>query len=201
MHYVTRLALSAGALTLSLGSASAHVRWHAPPATRTALPRDGNGAGYRDDHSGGFSFRTSARDSLRTLWVGSVAAREERVACIGGVRLMGTAYVTRVLPLAPAAADSMHVSAAASIKQCGAPEWFGTVHTHIAKFGGRPFVTFSPDDRRVMSLWRKRWHAEGVFCVLYSETAAHCEAGDVQSGDPVYAHAPGERPGADVTQR
>ena len=192
MHHLTRLALGAGALTLSLGSAPAHVWWHAAPAARAALPRDA----HADDYSGGFSFRTSARDSLRTLWVGSIDAREERVACIGGVRLMGTAYVTRVLPLAPAAADSMHIAAATSIKLCGAPEWFGTVHTHIAKFGGRPFVTFSPDDRRVMSLWRKRWHAEGVFCVLYSETEAHCEAGDVQSGDPLYAYAPGDRPAA-----
>ena len=189
MHLVTRLALGAGALTLSLGFTPAHVRWHAPPGTR-------------DDHSGGFSFRTSARDSLRTLWAGSLEAREERVACIGGVRLMGTAYVTRVLPLTPAAADSLHISAVASITQCGAPEWFGTVHTHIAKFAGRPFVTFSPDDRRVMSMWRKQWHAEGVFCVLYSETEAHCEAGDVQSGDPLYAYAPGERPaGTRVTRR
>ena len=184
MHLVTWLAVGASALTLSLGSAPVPVPWPAPPAARAA-PADG--------HSGGFSFRTGARDSLRTLWVGSTDAREERVACIGGVRLMGTAYVTRVMPLAVAAADSMHISAATSIKQCGAPEWLGTVHTHIAKFGGRPFVTFSPDDRRVMSMWRKRWHAEGVFCVLYSETEAHCEAGDVQSGDPVYA-AGGDEP-------
>jgi hypothetical protein len=186
MQLVTRFALGASALTLSMHVGPAEVRWSGREATSAFLV----GA----THDGGFSFRTDARDSLHALWTGSVSAREERVACIGGVRLLGTAYVTRVMPLEPSAADSLHISAATSIKQCGAPEWFGTVHTHIAKFNGRPFVTFSGDDRRVMTAWRKRWRAEGVFCVLYSETEAHCEAGEVQSGDPAYAVLPPPAP-------
>src|SRR5688500_14043775 len=186
MQHVTRRAFGASALTFFLHAAPAEVRWSGRETKSTTL------LGAARD--GGFSFRTDARDSLAVLWVGSVGAKEERVACIGGVRLLGTAYVTRVMPLEPSAADSLHISAATSIKQCGAPEWFGTVHTHIAKFNGRPFVTFSPDDRRVMAAWRRRWRAEGVFCVLYSDREAHCEAGEVQSGDPVYASARAPEP-------
>jgi hypothetical protein len=44
-----------------------------------------------------------------------------------------------------------------------------------------------------MTTWRKAWHAEGVFCVLYSETMSHCEAGGDASGDPAYAAVVGNR--------
>ena len=98
------------------------------------------------------------------------------MACIGGERDRGVAFITRVLPLEPSAADSMGVSASVSIERCGPPEWFGTAHTHIAhRTGERPYATFSGADRGVMRLWLRRWAADGVFCLLYSPTDAHCE--------------------------
>jgi hypothetical protein len=90
-------------------------------------------------------------------------------------------------------ADSSNVSAQTSLTECGAPEWFGTVHTHIARFQGIPFSTFSPADRWVMAAWRKAWREEGVFCVLYSDTMSHCEGGADESGDPAYAAVVGNR--------
>jgi hypothetical protein len=118
-----------------------------------------------------------AKAVFHTLWESSVAAGAERVACIGGVREGGVARVTRVLVLDPADADSMGIAAAASIERCGPPDWFGTAHTHIAHRGGRrSYPTFSGADRGVMRLWLRRWDADGVFCLLYSPTVAHCEA-------------------------
>jgi hypothetical protein len=61
------------------------------------------------------------------------------------------------------------------------------VHTHVATFDGHPFVTFSPDDRTVMGMWRKMWKADGVFCVIYSAADAHCESGADLSVDVAYA--------------
>jgi hypothetical protein len=124
----------------------------------------------------GFEIEADAREALHTLWTSSLAAGAERVACIGGARDHGVAYITRVLPLEPSAADSMGVSASASIERCGPPQWFGTAHTHIAhRRGQRPYSMFSGADRGVIRLWLTRWTGDGVFCLLYSATDAHCE--------------------------
>jgi hypothetical protein len=123
-----------------------------------------------------FSFDGGAAAQLHDLWAASANARQERVACLGGYRSGGAWRVTSVEPLA-AAADSFGVSANTSIERCGPPSWLGTVHTHIAHRGdGSPYATFSGADRGVMALWWRRWRTSGVFCVLYSERDAHCEA-------------------------
>lgn len=123
-----------------------------------------------------FEIAADARQALRALWDSSVAVAAERAACIGGERAGGVALITRVLPLESSAADSMGVSASASIERCGPPAWFGTAHTHIAhRRGERPYAAFSGADRGVMRLWLRRWSADGVFCLLYSPSEAHCE--------------------------
>lgn len=132
-----------------------------------------------------FRFGLVARPSLRTLWDSSVTAGAERVACLGGYAEGGITYITRVAPVA-GSADLMNASAAASLEQCRPPEWFGTVHTHIARYQGIPYVTFSGADRGVMREWHVRWHDDGVFCVLYDERNAYCEAGDDRSGEVAY---------------
>jgi hypothetical protein len=146
----------------------------ASPAPAQDDPRysaDAPGAVHR------FEIAADARQVLHTLWDSSEAAGAERVACIGGERTGGVALITRVLPLEASAADSMGVSASASIERCGPPDWFGTAHTHIAhRRGERPYTTFSGADRGVMRLWLRRWSADGVFCLLYSPSDAHCEA-------------------------
>lgn len=123
-----------------------------------------------------FAVAADARQALHALWDSSVAVGAERAACIGGERAGGVALITRVLPLESSAADSMGVSASASIERCGPPAWFGTAHTHIAhRRGERPYAAFSGADRGVMRLWLRRWSADGVFCLLYSPSEAHCE--------------------------
>ena len=118
-----------------------------------------------------------ARQALHAVWQSSVAAGAERAACIGGDQEGNVAHITRVLALQPSAADSMGVAASVSIERCGPPNWFGTAHTHIALYDGQhPYPTFSGADRGVMGLWLERWAADGIFCVLYSAAAAHCEA-------------------------
>lgn len=143
------------------------------PAAHAQEPRygaDAPGAVHR------FEVAPDARPALHALWDSSVAAGAERVACIGGQRDRGAASITRVLPFQSSAADSMGVSASVSIERCGPPQWFGTAHTHIAhRRGERPYATFSGADRGVMRLWLRRWAADGVFCLLYSPTDAHCE--------------------------
>jgi len=176
MRCVARSVLAASLLTIPLSAT--------PAATRR---------GALDDDAAAFQFEIGARAGLQVLWHMSVAAREERVACLGGYRDAAGVHITRVKILAPSSADSANVSAATSLAQCGTPEWFGTVHTHIALFQGRPFSTFSPADRWVMTAWRQAWHANGVFCVLYSETMSHCEAEGDASGDPAYAAMVGNR--------
>ncbi len=47
---------------------------------------------------------TAAAD-LRRLWTTSIAAREERVACLGGERPDSITYITQVLVLEPGSAD------------------------------------------------------------------------------------------------
>ncbi|MCU0620141.1 MAG: hypothetical protein MUC69_01405 [Gemmatimonadales bacterium] len=124
-----------------------------------------------------FFFTPDASDSLRTIWARSIAERREHVACLGG-EIFGadSVRVERVLPLHPDNADSVGVSAQASIDTCGPPLYHGTVHTHIALTeAGKPYERFSGADRGVMLMWWKRWHRDGMFCVLYSARDAWCE--------------------------
>ncbi|MDQ3138408.1 MAG: hypothetical protein M3Q93_12595, partial [Gemmatimonadota bacterium] len=98
-----------------------------------------------------------------------------RVGCLASAVDGDTLRITRILAL-DAGADSLAVSARASLERCGPPEWQGTVHTHIARAdGGRPYALFSGADRGVMLMWWQRWRADGTFCLLYAENEAHCE--------------------------
>jgi hypothetical protein len=130
-----------------------------------------------------FRFSPDAGAALKALWQASVQAHEERAACLGALVRNDTVFVQRILPLQPEAADSMAISATASIDRCGPPSWAGTVHTHVAEYdGGRPFPKFSGQDRVAQRMWYDRWHADGVFCVIYSDQDAHCEADGVVGG-------------------
>lgn len=153
------------------------------PSARTAL----HGFSARTADANQFRFAPEARTELHHLWVESTQAKEERVACIGGSVSNGVAFITAIQELQAPTRDSTHVMARRSIEVCRPPQWLGTVHTHIATFQGIPYVTFSADDRDVMALWHHEWKDTGVFCVVYSATAAHCESGEEMSGDPVYA--------------
>jgi hypothetical protein len=139
-----------------------------------------------------FRFSAEAGAALRALWVESATAHQERVACLDADIRGDTVFVRRVLRVKPDAADSMGVSATASIEQCGPPEWDGTVHTHVALYtDDSPSRRFSGQDRAVMRMWYDRWHADGVFCLAYSEQSAHCEADGVVGGlrsRPRYVH-------------
>lgn len=130
-----------------------------------------------------FRFTREAGTALRHLWRTSRAAREERVACLASTIRNDTVWVNRVDPVESEAADSLGISARASVERCGPPEWSGTVHTHIALYtDDLPSTKFSAQDRIAMRLWYDRWHADGVFCVVYSEEDAHCEADGVVGG-------------------
>jgi hypothetical protein len=130
-----------------------------------------------------FRFSPGAGKALRALWEASVAAKEERAACLGAVVRGDSVLVERVRPLPPQQADSMGISAQESIDLCGPPTWSGTVHTHVALYtDDSPSRRFSGQDRVAMSLWYDRWHADGVFCVIWSERDAHCEADGVVGG-------------------
>lgn len=130
-----------------------------------------------------FRFSPEAGQALRALWDSSVAAGQERVACLGATVRGDSVTVSRVLPLPPEAADSMGVSALTSIDRCGPPEWSGTAHTHVAFYTeDQPSRRFSGQDRVAMSLWHDRWRADGVFCVVYSARDAHCEADGIVGG-------------------
>jgi hypothetical protein len=130
-----------------------------------------------------FRFIGGAGRALEALWQSSVAAKEERVACLASTIRNDTVFVRRVLPLEPVEADSMGISSAGSVEKCGPPEWSGTVHTHVALYSDSlPSTLFSAQDRGVMGMWYRRWHADGVFCVVYSARDAHCEADGVVGG-------------------
>jgi hypothetical protein len=130
-----------------------------------------------------FRFSRDAGTALQALWRESVAVREERVACLRASIHNDTVFVSRIEPLDPEGADSMGISAITSVDRCGPPEWSGTVHTHIAEYAeGRPSSRFSAQDRTAMRLWYDRWHADGVFCLVYSDHDAHCEADGVVGG-------------------
>jgi hypothetical protein len=122
-----------------------------------------------------FAVAPSAQADLRALWRGSIAAKLERVACLASVIDDDTLRILRIRPL-DAGADSVAVSARASLETCGPPDWQGTVHTHIAQVGGAPgYRFFSGADRGVMLMWWQRWKADGTFCLLYAEDEVHCE--------------------------
>lgn len=118
---------------------------------------------------------SEAGQGMHLLWSASVAAHAEQVACLASVVDGDTLRITRIQPLA-AGADSLAVSAAASLETCGPPAWQGTVHTHIALTAGqRPYALFSGADRGIMLMWWQRWNSDGTFCLLYAEDQAHCE--------------------------
>lgn len=130
-----------------------------------------------------FRFAPEAGRTLRTLWEASVAAQQERVACLAAEVRNDSVFVLRVLPLEPSGADSMTIGSDESIERCGPPAWSGTVHSHVAEYSdGLPSTTFSAQDRGVMRRWYERWHDDGVFCVVYSRRDAHCEADGVIGG-------------------
>jgi hypothetical protein len=143
------------------------------------LMAQANGGGSRAV----FRFSREAGSALRELWKTSLAAREERVACLATMIRNDTVFVLRIAALEPEEADSMGISAQTSVDQCGPPEWSGTVHSHIALYtDDRPSTKFSAQDRTAMRLWYDRWHADGVFCLVYSAEDAHCEADGVVGG-------------------
>ena len=148
------------------------------PATLASAPvlaQSGSGPTFR--------FTRETGRALGELWRESVAAREERVACLAATVRKDTVWVHRILPVDSEQADSLGISARASVEQCGPPEWSGTVHTHIALYTDHlPSTKFSAQDRIAMRLWYDRWHADGVFCVVYSAEDAHCEADGVVGG-------------------
>ncbi|MFL5495160.1 MAG: hypothetical protein ACJ8DC_12320 [Gemmatimonadales bacterium] len=130
-----------------------------------------------------FRFSPEAGRTLTILWQTSVAARQERVACLASTIRHDTVFVSRVLPVEAEGADSMSIGSAEAIEQCGPPKWSGTVHTHVAMYSdSMPSTLFSAQDRGVMRRWYQRWHADGVFCLLYSARDAHCEADGVVGG-------------------
>ena len=131
-----------------------------------------------------FHFTPEAARQLWLLWSASVAAKQERVACLGGYFAEGVWQLTQIEPLVTDA-DSLGASAGESIERCGPPLWLGTVHTHIAlRDGGRPYPTFSGADRGIMHVWSRRWNANGVFCLLYTDHDAHCEVEGGLVGGP-----------------
>lgn len=140
----------------------------------------------QDKHGNGgaaFRFSRDAGQALGALWQASIAAKEERVACLASSIRNDTVFVSAIAPLDPENADSMGISAIASVEQCGPPEWSGTVHTHVALYSeDQPSNRFSGQDRIAMRLWYDRWHSDGVFCVIYSDRNAHCEADGVVGG-------------------
>lgn len=138
-----------------------------------------------------FHFSPGAQGALQQLWRTSIDAKQERVACIGGRAGNDGVYITTIEPIAAPRADSANISAQTSLRECAPPHWFGTVHTHIAKFAGQPYIIFSAPDRLVMSMWRREWHQDGVFCILFSETEANCEAGYRLSGHAMYSYTRG----------
>lgn len=130
-----------------------------------------------------FRFSREAGHGLRALWEESVAAKQERVACLGASVRNDTVFVTRILALVPNDADSMSIASDLSIDRCGPPDWAGTAHTHVALYTeDSPSAHFSAQDRGVMRRWYERWQTDGVFCVVYSGRDAHCEADGVVGG-------------------
>jgi hypothetical protein len=154
-----------------------------PAAAQRASGADTAASADRRQPAPAFRFSQEAGLGLRAMWEESVAAKQERVACLSAAIRNDTVFVSRILELAPHEADSMSIGSEASIERCGPPEWSGTVHTHVALYTeDSPSMRFSAQDRGVMSRWYQRWHADGVFCLVYSARDAHCEADGVVGG-------------------
>jgi hypothetical protein len=154
---------------LALVALTHHARGQTDSASRGAPPA--------------FRFDREAGSALAALWESSFAAKEERVACLAASIRNDTVFVGRIMALDPVEADSMGISSAGSVEHCGPPQWAGTVHTHVAMYtDSLPSTRFSAQDRGVMRMWYERWHADGVFCVVYSSRDAHCEADGVVGG-------------------
>jgi hypothetical protein len=125
---------------------------------------------------GAVAIAPDARTELHHLWSASMESRTERVACLASTIDGDTVRITRVQLLDALGVDSLAVGAEASLEMCRPPLWQGTVHTHIALRDGRePYSRFSGADRGVMQTWGQRWQSQGTFCLLYAETAVHCE--------------------------
>jgi hypothetical protein len=123
-----------------------------------------------------FRFEPDAYTELHRLWDASAEAKAERVACLAATIEDDTVHISRVFPLETGPADSLGISAGASLDGCGPPQWRGTVHTHVAlRDGRRPYSLFSGADRGVMMLWWRRWQTDGIFCLLYSDHEVICE--------------------------
>jgi hypothetical protein len=135
----------------------------------------------------GFRFEPRAQAELRQLWSDSWTSGMERVACLSAVMDDDQVRVTGVRAL-QSWADSLMISAREPLDECHPPQWLGTVHTHIALRGGRPYSTFSGADRGVNTLWWRRWSVDGTFCVLFSEQDAYCEV-DGPHGLRIFPHA------------
>lgn len=162
MRLTAIIVLALGALAHRGQAQSDHAPRRAPPA---------------------FRFAREAGAALGALWESSFAAREERVACLASTIRNDTVFVSHILALEPAEADSMGISSSLSVDRCGPPEWSGTLHTHVALYtDSLPSTRFSAQDRGVMQRWYERWHTDGVFCVVYSARDAHCEADGVVGG-------------------
>jgi hypothetical protein len=123
-----------------------------------------------------FRFEPDATPELHRLWEASSEAKAERVACLAATIGGDTVQISRVFLLDPGPADSMGISAGASLDRCGPPLWHGTIHTHVALRDGRqPYSLFSGADRGVMMMWWRRWKVDGIFCLLYSGSEVICE--------------------------
>jgi hypothetical protein len=150
--------------------------------TAGAVASQANAQTGRPPH-GTFRFSHEAGLGLQALWQESIATRQERVACMASTIRNDTVFVTRIAMVKSEEADSVGISALASVEQCGPPVWAGTVHTHIALYSDSlPSTRFSAQDRAAMRLWYDRWHADGVFWLIYSARDAHCEADGVVGG-------------------
>ena len=93
-------------------------------AAATARERPGGAQRRRD--------RPGARAALHLLWAASVESKSERVACLASAVEGDTVRITAHPAAGRPGADSLAVSAEASLETCGPPDWQGTVHTHIA---------------------------------------------------------------------
>jgi hypothetical protein len=129
----------------------------------------------RGDGPDALAVTAEAATAMRALWAASVAAHTELVACLASTVDGDTLRITRIQPLT-AGADSLAVSAQASLESCGPPTWQGTLHTHIAlRADQQPYGLFSGADRGIMLMWWQRWKSDGTFCLLYTQDQAHCE--------------------------
>jgi len=191
----SRVALAAPLIAVVLALATPTVPLTAQ-ADSAIPPREAADTAASDDsvHTApqpAFRFAPEAGLGLRALWEQSVAAKQERVACLGTTIRNDTVFVERILALDAREADSMSIASTASVERCGPPEWQGTVHTHIALYDDTPSKRFSAQDRGVMRQWYARWNADGVFCLVYSARDAHCEADGVIGGlrsKPILVH-------------